>query len=280
MFATTVSTRGNACVQVFVNDLEWVRTFPMARKGDAHTCLDLLFPEEGVPNMMIMDDAKELIGGKFRRKCRAAGCYSKEIEPYSLWMNRAEGTIRELKRAMRRVMIKSRSPKRLWDYCIELQSRICSNVAHNITSLDGQTPETLMSGGTTDISNLCEYEWFQWIWYRDQISSFPDDNKVLGRYLGPSKSIWPEMCMHILKPNGRIIQRTTAGPLTPAELNTDAIKSQMEDFMRQIGSGPLGSAMSNPDSLDYGDTPNQTPNYESYGDVHYAEKQLKVLYDK
>ncbi len=54
MFASTVSTRGNTCAQVFVNDLEWVRAFPLGRKGDAHTCLDLLFPEEGVPNIMIM----------------------------------------------------------------------------------------------------------------------------------------------------------------------------------------------------------------------------------
>jgi hypothetical protein len=99
MFASTVSTRGNMCAQVFVNDLEWVRSFLLGRKGDAHTSLDLLFPENGVPNFMIMDDAPELIGGKFRQKCRRAGCYSKVTEPYSPWMNRAEGTIRELKRA-------------------------------------------------------------------------------------------------------------------------------------------------------------------------------------
>jgi hypothetical protein len=39
-------------------------------KGDAHTCLDLLSPEEGIPNTMIMDDAKDLIGSKFRQKCQ------------------------------------------------------------------------------------------------------------------------------------------------------------------------------------------------------------------
>jgi hypothetical protein len=183
MFASTVSTRGNTCAQVFINDLEWVRCFPLARKGDAHTSLDLLFPEEGVPNTMVMDDANELVGGKFRQKCRHAGCYSRVTEPYSPWMNRAKGTIRELKRATRRAMVKSGSPKRLWDYCLELQSRIRSNVAHEITTLGGQTPETLMSGETADISSLCEFEWFQWIWYCDEIASFPNDSRVLGRYL-------------------------------------------------------------------------------------------------
>ncbi len=66
MFASTVSTHGKICAQVFVNDLELVRSFPLGRKGNhTHTCLDLLFSEGDVPNFMIMDDAKKLVGGKF-----------------------------------------------------------------------------------------------------------------------------------------------------------------------------------------------------------------------
>jgi hypothetical protein len=66
MFASMTSTRGNTCAQVFVNYLEWVQSYPMACKENAHTWLILLFPEEGVLSTMIMDDAKELIGGEFR----------------------------------------------------------------------------------------------------------------------------------------------------------------------------------------------------------------------
>jgi hypothetical protein len=71
-------------------------------------------------------------------------------------MNRAEGTIRELKRATRRAMLKAQTPKRLWDYCIELQAKIQSNTAHDITTLGGQTPETLMGGETADILDICD----------------------------------------------------------------------------------------------------------------------------
>jgi hypothetical protein len=269
MFASTISTRGNSCAQVFVNDLEWVRSFPLRRKGDAHTCLDLLFPEDGVPNTMIMDDAKELVGGEFRLKCRRAGCYSKTLEPYSPWMNRAEGTIRELKRATRRAMVKSGSPKRLWDYCLELQSRIRSNVAHNITTLDGQTPETLMTGETADISSLCEFEWFQWVWFRDQKAGWPEEAKVLGRYLGPAKSIGPEMCMHILKSNGRVVQRTTVGPLTPTEMLNPTRKADMENFMRETISGPLGSPMTD---SELGDDVIETPTFPAYADDDQGEE--------
>jgi hypothetical protein len=97
MFASVPSKRGNACAQIYVNDLEWCRAYPLRTKGDAHTSLDLLFPEEEVPTTMISDDAPALHAGEFRRKCRQAGAYCKETEPYSPWMNRAEGTIRELK---------------------------------------------------------------------------------------------------------------------------------------------------------------------------------------
>jgi hypothetical protein len=80
MFASTVSTFGNTCAQVFLNDLDWVQSFPLGCKGNAHTCLDLFFPENGIPNFMIMDDAKDIVGGKFQEKCRHAGCYSKVIK--------------------------------------------------------------------------------------------------------------------------------------------------------------------------------------------------------
>jgi hypothetical protein len=73
MFASVTSRRGNACAQIFVNDLEWCRAYPLKTKGDAHTSLDLLFPEEGVPNTIISDDTPELHAGDFRCKCRQAG---------------------------------------------------------------------------------------------------------------------------------------------------------------------------------------------------------------
>jgi hypothetical protein len=191
---------------------------------------------------MISDDAPELHAGEFRRKCCQAGVYCKETEPYSPWMNRAEGTIQELKRATKRAMLKTNTPKTLWDHCIELQAKIRSNTAHDITTLGGQTPETVMGGETADISDLCEYDWFQWLWFRDTNASFPNESRVLVRYMGPAKSIGPTMCHHLLKGNGSVIQRSTVGPLTHAELSSEDIKTQMKDFMYVIYRGPLGPA--------------------------------------
>ncbi|KAI2497691.1 Reverse transcriptase (RNA-dependent DNA polymerase) [Fragilaria crotonensis] len=47
-----------------------------------------------------------------------AGARVKQTEPYSPWSNSAESAIRELKKGVGRQMVRSRSPKRLWDHCL------------------------------------------------------------------------------------------------------------------------------------------------------------------
>ncbi len=51
------------------------------------------------------------------------------------------------------------------------------------------------------------------------------------------------MCVHILKPNGPVLQRTTVGPLTPSEMGSGNYMPQMEHFMSSLYQGPLGHAM-------------------------------------
>jgi hypothetical protein len=46
---------------------------------------------------------------------------------------------------------------------------------------------------TTDISHLCEFAWYDWIWYLDPVD-FPEDKRNLGRWLGPAHDIGDAMC--------------------------------------------------------------------------------------
>jgi hypothetical protein len=131
-----------------------------------------------------------------------------------------------------------------------------------------------MRGETADISDICEYDWFEWLHYRDTESSYSEDTKILVRYLGPSKSIGPEMCCHILKANGRVIQRSTIGRLTPAEMESDVIKKQKLDFMAAIFNGPLGPSLTNGDFE--GDVDSDTPSYEPYGDDSGDKPRMPV----
>jgi hypothetical protein len=44
----------------------------------------------------------------------------------------------------------------------------------------GQVPETIMTGNTTDISHIAEFNWFDWVMFCDNKPSFPDDKLILG----------------------------------------------------------------------------------------------------
>jgi hypothetical protein len=69
------------------------------------------------------------------------------------------------------------------------------------------------------------------------------------------------MCCHMLKANGNVLQRSTVGPLTPAELTSGNTKREMADFLTAIHNGPLepyGDFIDDPDST--------TPLFDTYGD--------------
>jgi len=181
MFASKASLRGNTCGQVYTNDIDFTRFYPMKDRKEIPDTLSQFFREEGVPSQLIVDGAREQIGQKVRRTCSDANCGIRQLEYDTPWANRTEMAIRELKRGVRRMMRSSLSPLRLWDYCSQLQARIRSSTAHNNVRLDGEVPQTLVDGTTFDISNLAEFGWYDWIKYRDTIVSWPLDDYALGR---------------------------------------------------------------------------------------------------
>ncbi len=90
-------------------------------------------------------------------------------------MNAAEGCIRELKRGSSRKMLKTGSPKTLWDHCIELEGCIRSCTVNDIYETHAETPETIMTSTTADISHICEFSWYDWVMFRDNVPSLTSD---------------------------------------------------------------------------------------------------------
>jgi hypothetical protein len=113
----------------------------MAKEKDAHETLSLMFHRDGVPNVMVMDGANVQTQGDFRRKLSEAGCHTKQTEPHTPKSNAAEGSIRELKRGVGREMVRSGSPKRLWDDCLVREAYTRSSTALEIFYFEGQGPE-------------------------------------------------------------------------------------------------------------------------------------------
>ena len=69
-------------------------------------------------------------------------------------------------------MKNSAFPERLLDYCAELQAKIRCHKVPDIPTLNGQVPKTVVTGNTADISELVEFVWYQWVYYRDDKTSF------------------------------------------------------------------------------------------------------------
>ena len=124
-------------------------------------------------------------------------------------MQEAEGFIKQTKLGSSRRMLNSGSPKSLWDHCIELEALICSHTALDLYGLEGQVPETVMSGQTGDISSMCEFEWFEWVMFFQPKETYLDDKMFIGIWIGPAIDVSTAMTYNILRPDGGYVCRST-----------------------------------------------------------------------
>ena len=67
-----------------------------------------------------------------------------------------EREINKLNEGAGNKLLQSRTPKHLWDDCLELEVYNRSNTVHDIDEEDGEVPKTMMFGETSDISLFCK----------------------------------------------------------------------------------------------------------------------------
>jgi hypothetical protein len=129
---------------------------------------------------MVLDGFKEQTKGDFMRKLHEEDCHARQTEPYSPWQQVAEGCICKLKRGVSHKMIKTGSPRVLWDHCTELEALIRSSTSNNIYMTNGEVPETIMTGSTANIRHICEFDWYDWVMFWDNLPAFPNVRLILG----------------------------------------------------------------------------------------------------
>ena len=66
-----------------------------------------------------------------------------------------------------------------------------------------------MSGETSDISQFCKLERFQWVIFHDETAPFLYEMLKLGCYLRPSLNVGPAITAKILTENGQVLDRST-----------------------------------------------------------------------
>ena len=102
--------------------------------------------------------------------------------------------------------------------------------AKNRFNLQGTNAHTQLFSEEGDISNLCNYGWYEWVYYRESTNKFPFHREVLGRTLGPAHGEGNEMCHWILKANGRVVPRRTHCPLRVDEIHNPDEQKRREVF--------------------------------------------------
>ena len=146
----------------------------------------------------------------------------------------AEGTIRALKKVSGRNMVQSGSTKQIWYDVLEFEAYVRSYTALDVYMPEGGVPETVMLGGTSDIRQFFEYEFYDWILFRDKPIQYPDENQVLGRYFGPAIDVGLEMMANTMKVKGKVIHCSTYHGLKDEDKSSQVHMSLRKDFDNSI----------------------------------------------
>ena len=224
------SSRGNMCCQLFVTDKGFIYVVPMKRKSEVMSAVKQFAKEIGAPDAIIRDMAQEQVSSDLRMFLNDIGTTLRALEEGTPWANKAELYIKLMKEAVRKDMRESHSPLPFWDYCLERRVRIYNLTARDYHKVRGSNPYTLTLGEEGDISNLCQFQWYQWCYFREHTARFPHNQEVLGRVLGPARGEGNEMAQWVLKANGRIVPRRSVRALHPAEETSSSEQSKRQAF--------------------------------------------------
>jgi hypothetical protein len=226
------SSRQNTCCQLFVTDRGFVYVIPMTSKSEVLQAVkEFANRLPGAPDTIIVcDAAREQKSMSLRKFLGDIGTTLRVLEEETPWANKAELYIGLIKEAVRKDMKNSDCPLAFWDYCVERRARINNMTAKDMFKLHGSNAHTALTGDEGDISNLCQYKWYEWCYFRDHKNQFPFNREVLGHVIGPLKGEGNEMAQWILKANGNVVPCRSSRPLKPEEVHSEQEQAKRKVF--------------------------------------------------
>ena len=163
----------------------FINVVPMKRKSEILAAIKLFAKEVGTPDTIVSDMAKEQVSQHVQNFCNTIGTMLRALEEGTPWSNKAELYIKLMKEAVRKDVKESNCPLRFWDYCLERRVRIYNLTSRDHIKVRGSKPHTETFGEQGDISNLCQFRWYQWCYFRNHKAPFPITKKCLGVSLVP-----------------------------------------------------------------------------------------------
>ena len=127
--------------------------------------------------------------------------------------------------------------------------RVHNVVAKDYINLVCENPHTITTGETADISNLCRFRSYMWVYYWDNTDGFPMQNQKLGRASGPTKNEDNQMAQYILQQNGTFVPIRTVKSVPPAHKRTERVNLWMHNFNQSI-KNKLGDTLTPPEQRD------------------------------
>ncbi len=194
------------------------------------------------------------------------GMTLKTLEAETQWANRAELGVGLIKESTRKDLRDSVSPIVLWDYCMERRALIYNVTSKKLFQLHGSNPHTVTFGTQADISNFCNFGWYEWVYYRDQSARYPFQKECLGRCLGPAKNEGNVMANWILTQQGQVIPCRSIRQLTKDESSGS---NEVEAAKRAAYTADITSRLGDSVKLPRTPLPHQIEpdwNVEPYGD--------------
>jgi hypothetical protein len=227
------SLRGFTCAQVFSTNKHHLQLYLLRSKAEAPDALNKYCRKIGIPNPIVSDNAPEELGRKWETVRKHFLAVQRTTEPYSGWQNKVELEIRDFKSHFRRIMQRNKAPERLWDFGLQYTADIRARTARH--TIDNRTPIETTDGYTPDISEFLDYAFYDWCWAYDEIAK----NAELCRWLGVAHNVGAPMVYYVLRPNGRILARSSVTPFTKDDYlrqhNINAMSKYTEQVTNFIG---------------------------------------------
>ena len=120
-------------------------------------------------------------------------------------------------------------------------TRTCQNIFNSY----GHTGYIKLTGLPTNISDLCEYQWYGWVYYSDPTACFPYQSDTLGRCLGPTDTVGTTMTQWVLNQQGNVLPQSTLRKLTNAEQLSD-VEREKRQILDEAIKQKLGNSINEP----------------------------------
>ena len=150
-------------MQIFVSYMDYVHVTAMKSVSEFSKALKLFTKEFGAPEAIISDSHKCNKLKEVKLFCHNIGTIIRNLKGSTQWANRAELYVGLFKEAVRKDMLDENSPLVFWYYCAERRALITNITAKDMFQLRGQTSHYATFGEEGDISNICQFGWYEWV---------------------------------------------------------------------------------------------------------------------